>query len=81
MNRYENHRCACSFAKAVGEKDPTQFPRIGMVENILLRGNFLIQHKGTGRVTAIFRNREGGGIPAEADECCFKYFGDPRASE
>ena len=70
--RQESHRCACSFAKAVGDRDPTHFPRVGMAENVLLRGHWIIKHSESGRTSVI--RREGPALHAEADTCCFGYF-------
>jgi hypothetical protein len=70
--KQEAHRCACSFAKAVGDNDPTHFPRVGMSENVLLRGHWIIKHSESGRTSVI--RREGPALHAEADTCCFGYF-------
>lgn len=74
--RWETHPCACSFAKSVGETDPTQFPRVGMVDNVLYRGHWMIRHKPTGK-EAVIRRPGAGALHAEADTCCFDYFNIP----
>jgi hypothetical protein len=73
MARWEKHRCACAFAKDVGDKNPYHFPRYGMAENVLLQGHWIIRHTGTGRLSTIIR--PGAGVlHAEADKCCFEWF-------
>lgn len=73
MASFETHPCVCSFAKTVNEKDPAQFPRIGMVDNVLYRGHWLIEHKATKKQAVIWRQGEPA-LHAEADTCCFEYF-------
>lgn len=67
--------CACSFAKNVGETDPCQFPRVGMADNVLYRGHWIIEHKPTGKQALIVRQGEPP-LHAEAAACCFDYFND-----
>ena len=75
--RYDIHPCACSFAKTVEDTDGTHFPRVGIVDNVLLRGNcWLIEHRPTGKQALIRRPGEGP-LHAEAAPCCFKYFDAP----
>jgi hypothetical protein len=71
--RWETYRCACAFAKVVDDKNPYHFPRCGMADNVLLKGNWMIRHLGTGRVATIARPGAGT-LHAEADACCFDWF-------
>jgi hypothetical protein len=71
--RWEQHRCACAFGKAVDDKNPHNFPRIGMADNVIYRGHWIIQHIGTGRSSIIIRPGAGT-LHAEADKCCFDWF-------
>ena len=71
--RIQKYPCACSFAKSVNEKDPTAFPRIGVSENVLRHGYYVIEHKPTGKQAVISRPGAGPWHP-EADECCFDWF-------
>lgn len=73
MARYENFPCACAFAKSVGDNDPTHFPRVGMVDNVLYRGHWMVRHSVTGAEAVIVRPGEPP-LHAEAAECCFSYF-------
>ncbi|SFX49367.1 hypothetical protein SAMN04244548_01231 [Paracoccus pantotrophus] len=73
MNRWLSFPCACAFAKSVGDKNPFHFPRVGMADNVLYRGNWIIEHRLTGQQAVIVR--PGAGVlHAEADKCCFDFF-------
>lgn len=74
------YRCACEFAKIVNDNDPTHYPRVGMVDNVLYRGSWLIQHSITGKQAAISRPGEGP-LCAEAAPCCFDYFAAPTTGD
>jgi hypothetical protein len=73
MAKFEIHRCACAFAKTVDDTNPRHFPRVGLIDNVLYRGHFLIRHTGTGKEAAIVRPGEPP-LHAEAASCCFDYF-------
>jgi hypothetical protein len=73
MAKPEIYPCACEFAKTVDDRDPRNFPRVGMIENVLLRGSWSIRHKITGR-EAVIRRPGAPPLHAEADDCCFDYF-------
>lgn len=75
MTKAEVHPCACSFAKTVGDRNPHHFPRVGMADNVLYRGHFLIRHTDTGKEAVIARPGEPA-LHAEAAPCCFGYFKD-----
>jgi hypothetical protein len=73
MARWERHRCACAFAKEVDDQNPYHFPRVGMADNVIYRGHWIIRHTGTGRQSTIIRPGAGT-LHAEADNCCFDWF-------
>ena len=73
MPRWTGHRCACAFAKEVDDRNPWHFPRVGMADNVIYRGSWIIKHKESGRETVINRPGEGP-LCAEADTCCFDWF-------
>lgn len=75
-SRWAVHPCACSFAKEVGDKDPRHFPRVGMADNALYRGGWIVRHSGSGK-EAIIRDLNRPTLHAEADKCCFGYFEVP----
>ncbi len=72
-SRWEKHPCACSFGKTVDDRNPYHFPRVGMVDNVLYRGSWMIKHTGTERVAIISRPHDGP-LCAEADVCCHDWF-------
>lgn len=74
------HKCACSFAKMVEDRDPFNFPRIGIEDNILYRGNWIIKHRLSDNI-AVIRDHKRGTLHAEADVCCFDWFQDRRLKE
>ena len=69
----ERHTCACSFGKAVQDRNPCHFPRVGMADNVLYRGYWIIRHIQSGREAVIIRPGEAP-LHAEADTCCFSFF-------
>ena len=73
MARLETYRCACAFAKAVDDKNPYHFPRVGMADNVLYKGHWIIRHRLSGREALIVRPGAGT-LHAEADQCCFGWF-------
>ena len=73
MNRWETYRCACAFGKAVDDKNPWHFPRVGMADNVLYRGSWIIKHTVTGQ-EAVIRRPGASALHAEADACCFDWF-------
>ena len=75
MARWNTYPCACSFAKTVNDTDPTHYPRVGMADNVLYRGCWIIKHSVTG-VEAYIRDPKKPALHAEAAECCFRYFED-----
>lgn len=78
-SRWPSYRCACEFAKTLDEKDPCAFPRVGMAENVLLRGRFILRHKPSGKEAIIVGHGPAtGDIPAEAAPCCFDWFARER---
>lgn len=70
--RWQSYRCACAFAKELGDKDPCNFPRVGMADNVLYRGHWIVRHKPTGTEAVIGVGR--GALAPEADACCFGWF-------
>ncbi|MAB00138.1 MAG: hypothetical protein CMN87_12270 [Stappia sp.] len=72
-SRWPIHPCACAFAKTVDDRNPRNFPRVGMVDNVLYRGSWIIRHSLTGQ-EAVIRRPGGGPLHAEADDCCFDWF-------
>lgn len=77
MYNTKTYPCACSFAKVKRDRDPTQFPRVGMIDNVIYRGSWIIEHKPTGE-QAIIRNPERPWLHGEADKCCFDWFDNPQ---
>lgn len=73
MSRWPTYPCACSFAKTVDDKDPTAFPRIGMADNVLYRGYWIIKHSMTD-AEAIICDPKRGPLHAEARDCCWDWF-------
>lgn len=70
----DTYPCACAFAKAVGgDRNPHHFPRVGMADNVLYRGHWMVRHEPTGTV-AIIARQGAPTLHAEADKCCFGYF-------
>lgn len=79
MARWPQYNCACEFAKAVGgDTNPCNFQRVGLADNVLLRGRFINRHTPTGVEAILGGSRGGMGIPPEAAECCFTYFEQPQ---
>lgn len=68
----ESYRCACAFGKVMKDRDPTQYPRVGISDNVLYRGNWIVEHKPSGTRSVIGMGR--GVLVAEADTCCFDWF-------
>jgi len=77
-DRWPRFRCACEFAKTLDERDPCNFPRVGLADNVLLRGRFIIRHTPTGKEAVITGHPPYtfAEIPAEAAECCFDWFNE-----
>lgn len=73
MAQIQSYPCACAFAKAVDDKNPSHFPRVGIMDNVLYRGHFIIRHSESGQEAVIVRHGEPP-LHAEADACCFGYF-------
>jgi len=71
--RTATYRCACAFAKTVRDKNPCNFQRVGMADNVLYRGHWIVRHTISGREAIIWRAGSPA-LHAEADECCFGYF-------
>lgn len=69
----EKFPCACSFGKAVKDRDPHNFPRVGMADTVMYRGGWIVRHVLTGR-EAIIRRPNEAPLHAEADKCCFAWF-------
>jgi len=77
MAQMEVHRCACSFGKAVKDRNPYNFPRVGMIDNVLYRGNWIVRHSTSGTEAVVGVGR--GTLAPEADECCWRWFTEGRA--
>lgn len=73
MSRWQTFRCACAFAKSVDDKNPYHFPRVGMADNVLYRGHWIIRHILTGADAVIWRSGDGT-LHVEADTCCHGWF-------
>lgn len=80
MARIDTYPCACAFAKTVGDKDPCHFPRVGMADNVLYRGCWIVKHTLTD-TEAYIRDPKRPPLHAEADVCCFGYFVQPVATD
>ena len=68
----KSYRCICAFAEDLGETSPYQFPRVGMADNVLYRGRWIVQHAPSGQQAVIGGNR--GTLAPEAAECCPDWF-------
>jgi hypothetical protein len=66
------YRCACEFGKVMGDNNPWHYPRVGMADNVLYRGNWIVEHKPSGTTAIVGVTR--GTLAPEADECCHKWF-------
>lgn len=66
-------KCACEFAKHVGDNNPYHFPRVGMSDGVLYRGHWIVEHFVTGE-RAVICDPKRGALHSEADKCCFGYF-------
>ena len=76
--RWQSFRCVCEFAKFVGETSPCVFPRVGISDNVLLRGCWIIRHEPTGQEATIIGHGypEYKSFPPEAMACCALYFAE-----
>lgn len=73
MSRWPAYPCACAFAKTVGDDDPTHYPRVGIADNVIYRGRWIVRHSVSGQ-EAIIGRPSAPPLHAEADACCFDYF-------
>ncbi|TCT34616.1 hypothetical protein EDC90_103310 [Martelella mediterranea] len=73
MPAHETFPCACAFAKAVDDSNPEHFPRVGIADNVLYRGHWIIRHSQSGREAIIARSNEPP-LHAEVAACCLNYF-------
>ena len=71
MGRWLQFPCACAFAKSVDDRNPFHFPRVGMADNVLYRGRWIIRSLKTGEEATIVTKDVLG---AEAQSCCFEWF-------
>jgi hypothetical protein len=49
------------------------FPRVGIADNVLYRGGWIVRHEATGQ-EAVIRDHKKPPLHAEASECCFDWF-------
>lgn len=71
MNRLKQFPCACAFAKTVDDRNPFHFPRVGIADNVLYRGRWIIHSLKTGDKATINTPETLG---AEAQDCCWDWF-------
>ena len=78
----KKYHCACAFAKELGEKSPFMFPRVGLVDNVLYMGSFILQHRPTGRraIVGVTAYTEYGRVVMETDGCCHQWFDSSQKS-
>ena len=60
----EKWPCACAFAKSCNESSPYAFPRVGLYDTVIMRGGFIIKHKGSGREA----------YEPKVKDCCHRWF-------
>ena len=73
MGRWKTFRCACEFAKSVDDPNPYHYPRVGIADNVLYQGHWIIRHSVTGEEATIWRPGEPA-LHAECAPCCMSYF-------
>jgi hypothetical protein len=71
-NRQKAYRCACEFGRAMGDNNPWHYPRVGIADNVLYRGNWIVEHSPSGTTAVVGVTR--GTLAEEADDCCLAWF-------